>query len=136
MRSLNVRVAVAVLAMACSSPATRGAATGVTALPTGVTAQLIASGDTLFNRGACVRCHGARGVGGANGPSLVSGPWLHQRGTPAELAQLITAGVPREQLKDSSRRFPMNPRGGPMNLSEAQVQAIAAYVWSISRDKT
>jgi mono/diheme cytochrome c family protein len=100
-----------------------------------VTAQLIATGDSLFNNGACVRCHGAKGVGGTNGPSLVAGPWLHHRGSVQEIAQTITTGVPRERLKDTSRRFPMNPRGGPMNLSEAQVQAVAAYVWSISRSK-
>ena len=47
----------------------------------------------------------------------------------------ITNGVPRAALKDQTRRFPMNPRGGPMNLNDDQVKAVAAYVYSISRDK-
>jgi mono/diheme cytochrome c family protein len=106
------------------------------AYPTGVTAALVAQGDSLFNNGSCVRCHGARGVGAQNGPSLVSGPWLHHRGTPAEIAGTITTGVPRTALKNTERRFPMNPRGGPMNLTDDQVKAVAAYVWSISRAKT
>ena len=106
------------------------------AYPAGVSAALIARGDSLFNNGSCVRCHGARGVGAQNGPSLVSGAWLHHRGTPEEIARTITTGVPRTALKDASRRFAMNPRGGPMNLSDEQVQAVAAYVWSISRAKT
>lgn len=105
------------------------------ALPDGVTMALIATGDSLFNSGACVRCHGARGVGGENAPSLVSGPWLHQRGSFDEIVATVTTGVPRSALKDTTRRFPMNPRGGPMKLTDDQVRAVAAYVWSISREK-
>lgn len=96
----------------------------------------IARGDSLFNAGACQRCHGQRGVGGQNGPSLVSGPWLHVDGTQAQIAALITNGVSREAITDPSRRFPMRGRGGPMNLTDAQVQDLAAYVVSISRAKT
>jgi mono/diheme cytochrome c family protein len=103
--------------------------------PPEVTAQAITLGDSLFNNGSCQRCHGAKGVGGQNGPSLVAGPWLHVTGTDfAAIAALITSGVPREQLKDANRR-PMNPRGGPMQLSDERVRAVAAYVWSISRTK-
>ena len=96
----------------------------------------IARGDSLFNAGACQRCHGQRGVGAQNGPSLVSGPWLHVDGSSAQIAALIVAGVPREAITDTTRRFPMRPRGGPMNLTDAQVQDLAAYVVSISRAKT
>ncbi len=105
------------------------------ALPAGVSTALVAEGDSLFNNGACVRCHGARGVGGENAPSLVAGPWLHVGGNFDEIVTLVTTGVPRSALKDTSRRFAMNPRGGPMKLTDAQVRAVAAYVWSISRDK-
>lgn len=108
----------------------------VNALPAGVTDALIASGERLFNGGACTRCHGANGVGGQNGPSLVSGPWLHASANVADIARVITAGVPKEMVKDPSRRFGMNPRGGPMALTDDQVRAVAAYVWSISRSKT
>lgn len=98
-------------------------------------ARLITQGDSLFNNGACIRCHGRGGSGGSNGPSLASGPWLHADGSVPALARVITTGVPRDSLRDPARRFAMNPRGGPMNLTDAQVNAVAAYVWSISRSK-
>lgn len=120
--------------VACGRTAAVQTAAGP-AYPPGITAALVARGDSLFNNGSCVRCHGARGIGGQNGPSLVNGPWLHHRGTPDEIAATIATGVPRTALKDASRR-PMNPRGGPMNLTDEQVKAVAAYVWSISRAKT
>ncbi len=97
---------------------------------------MVAHGDSLFNTGACQRCHGAKGVGGQNAPSLVTGPWLHHSGSYDEIVATITTGIARPALKDSTRRFPMNPRGGPMNLTDEQVRDVAAYVWSISRDKT
>jgi mono/diheme cytochrome c family protein len=65
----------------------------------------------------------------------VSGPWLHSTGKFEEIVATITTGVPRASIKDAARRFPMNGRGGPMNLNDDQVKAVAAYVWSISRDK-
>ena len=106
-------------------------------MPASVTPALIAIGDSLFNtnNAPCQRCHGQKGIGGNNGPSLVAGPWLHSAGKYEEVVATITTGVPRAELKDATRRFPMNPRGGPMNLTDDQVKAIAAYVWSISRDK-
>lgn len=104
------------------------------AMPEGVTPPLIALGDSLFNSGSCQRCHGNGGVGGENGPSLKTGSWLHADGSFDALVRVITAGVPREALKDSTRR-PMRGRGGPMNLTDENVRAVSAYVWSISRDK-
>ncbi len=106
-------------------------------VPAGVTPALIAIGDSLFNtnNAPCQRCHGQKAVGGNNGPSLVTGPWVHSSGTYEQIVATITTGVPRASIKDVTRRFPMNPRGGPMNLTDDQVKAIAAYVWSISRDK-
>ncbi|MBX7118882.1 MAG: c-type cytochrome [Gemmatimonadaceae bacterium] len=104
-------------------------------MPAGVTPALIATGDSIFHSGGCQRCHGQKGVGGQNGPSLVAGPWLHSTGKYEEIVQTITTGVPRTALKDQNRRFPMNGRGGQMNLNDDQVKAVAAYVWSISRDK-
>lgn len=104
-------------------------------MPAGVTSAMIALGDSLYNSGSCQRCHGQKGVGANNGPALVTGPWLHSKGTYDEIIGTITNGVPRASIKDASRRFPMNGRGGPMALNDEQVKAVAAYVWSISRDK-
>ncbi len=129
----------AFLIAGCSGASGTGAAASPTpsapARPAAVTAANIALGDSLFNTGSCQRCHGQKGVGANNGPSLVAGPWLHSAGGFDEIVKTITEGVPRTAFKDTNRRFAMNPRGGPMNLTDAQVQAVAAYVWSISRER-
>lgn len=132
---MGLLLALTACAHGTRAPQASAGARNAPALPPGVTSALIAEGDSLFNSGACVRCHGARGVGGENAPSLVTGAWLHVGGTVDEIATLVTTGVPRSALKDTSRRFAMNPRGGPMRLTDAQVRAVAAYVWSISRGK-
>lgn len=128
-------LAVAVLILGCRPQAVEPPAPAG-ALPRDVTPAMISLGDSLFNNGACRRCHGQAGVGGTNGPSLTTGAWLHGAGTFDRLVSTITTGVPRDQLKDTSRRFAMNPRGGPMQLTDEQVRAIAAYVHTISRAKT
>ncbi len=128
-------IAAMLLAFGLFSCTSSGGAPPETAPAPAPDARLVAQGDSLFNNGACVRCHARAGVGGANGPSLASGQWLHADGSLPSLVRVITAGVPRDSLRDTSRRFPMNPRGGPMNLTDPQVSALAAYVWSISRAK-
>ena len=139
-RSLLLAPLAAALVLAGCSKATTTAAAAAPkgpVMPAGVTPASIAIGDSIFNTtGApCQRCHGQKGAGGQNGPSLVAGPWLHSTGKFEEIVATITTGVPRTALKDQTRRFPMNPRGGPMNLNDDQVKAVAAYVYSISRDR-
>jgi mono/diheme cytochrome c family protein len=139
-RTLLVAPLLAALAIAGCSKATTSAGAGAavasaSAMPAGVTPASIAMGDSIFASGGCQRCHGVKGVGAQNGPSLVAGTWLHSTGKYEEIVATITNGVPRTALKDQTRRFPMNPRGGPMNLNDDQVKAVAAYVYSISRDK-
>ncbi len=60
------------LAAACRSSGA-GAGTGAAAkpaVPAEVTAARVALGDSLFNNGGCMRCHGAKGIGAQNGPAL------------------------------------------------------------------
>ena len=129
-----------IIAAGCSkatgSEAAAAPAPAVPAVPAAVTAANLALGDSIFHTGSCQRCHGQKGVGGQNGPSLVAGVWLQSTGKFDEIVATITTGVPRTALKDQTRRFPMNPRGGPMNLTDDQVKSVAAYVYSISRAKT
>lgn len=135
-------VPVVLLLAACGGGAASSTGTSAGAAPAAVRGPspeelaAIARGDSLFNGGGCQRCHGQKGVGAQNGPSLVTGPWLHVDGSQAQIAALIVRGVPREAITDTTRRFPMRPRGGPMNVTDAQAQDIAAYVVSISRSKT
>lgn len=134
--SLLAGVVVAGCSKASGSEAAAAPAPAVPAVPAAVTAANIALGDSIYHSGGCQRCHGQKGVGGQNGPSLVANDWLHSSGKFDEIVATITTGVPRTALKDQTRRFPMNPRGGPMNLNDEQVKQVAAYVYSISRAKT
>jgi len=101
--------------------------------PAQVTPVNVALGDSLFNTGACQRCHGKGGVGGQNAPALDGKKWLQLKsGSFDEIVKIISEGVAKEAIKDASHRFAMRARGGPMNLTDAQVQAVAAYVWTLS----
>jgi mono/diheme cytochrome c family protein len=139
MNRVSVLATAGLVLLAISACASAGSSTDAPApagaLPRDVTPAMISLGDSLYNNGACRRCHGQAGVGGNNGPSLTTGAWLHGPGTFDRLVSTITTGVPRDSLKVPTRR-PMNPRGGPMQLTDDQVRAIAAYIHSISREKT
>lgn len=98
------------------------------ALPEGVTPAMIEEGAKLFKGAAlCAACHGVNATGGV-GPSLVDTVWLHSKGTFEEIARQITTGVPQAQAKGGMM---MPPRGGSA-ITDAQVRAVAAYVWSLS----
>jgi mono/diheme cytochrome c family protein len=102
-------------------------------LPAGVTMAMVAEGDSLFHTAGCVRCHGADAKGAQNGPNLTGPTFLHVNGTYDDFVRLITSGVPADSIKDSSHRFPMRPRGGGQHpLTDDQVKAVAAYVYSLS----
>ena len=101
--------------------------------PVEVTPAAITLGDSLFNNGGCMRCHGRAGIGAANAPALNDQQWLQLKsGTYEEIVAIITTGVPAASIKDSTHKNPMNARGGRMNLTDAQIQAVAAYVYDLS----
>lgn len=115
------------------SPTPGGGAAQRAATPAAVTPANVAMGDSLFNSGGCMRCHGAKGVGAQNGPALNDAQWVQlKNGTFDEIALIVTTGVPVPAIKDPARKNAMPPRGGRMNLTEPQIQAVAAYVYSIS----
>ncbi len=88
----------------------------------------LALGDSLFHgAGNCYACHGAKAEG-AIGPNLTDAEWIHSKGTEAEIAAQITHGVTKEQSKSG---IVMPPKGGG-TLTDEQVKAVAAYVYSLS----
>ena len=98
-------------------------------LPPGVTPAMIADGQKIFSGpGLCSACHGpqAKGVNGL-GPNLTDAEWLHSDGTYDALVAQVTAGVPASKSKGG---VAMPPKGGAA-LTDAQVRAVAAYVWSL-----
>lgn len=98
-------------------------------LPAGVTPAMVKRGDAVFHGpGQCAGCHGADAAG-ALGPNLTDATWLHVKGSYLTILQQIVVGVPAERSRSG---YEMSPRGGS-NLSDADVQAVAAYVWALSR---
>ena len=100
-------------------------------IPAGATKEQVMLGDRIFHGeaadGACAGCHGSDAKGSPQGPSLVSGTWVFGDGSLRAIAKTINDGVP----KPRNYSDPMPPKGGAP-LSEADVAAVAAYVWAIS----
>ena len=96
-------------------------------LPAGVTPAMVVQGKKVFSgKGLCVACHGDAGKGGL-APSLRDSTWIHSRGTYEDIMAQIRRGVPAESY---ATRLVMPPLGGA-KLSESEVGAVAAYVWSL-----
>jgi mono/diheme cytochrome c family protein len=103
-------------------------------LPAGVTAQMVAAGDSLFNAPkSCNGCHGHGGVDGRNGPNLTTGTYEHIDGSYAAIVKIVTSGIPKADIKHPEHRFPMRPRGGH-DYTDEQVANLAAYVWTLGHE--
>ena len=118
-------------ASAAAKPAAKTAASG---LPAGVTAQMVAEGDSIFHNRSCRNCHGMDAKGGRGGPNLTSGDFMHVSGSYDDFVKIITSGVPVDQIQDPSHHNPMPPRGGgrPAPLTDDQIRAVAAYIYSLN----
>ncbi len=99
-------------------------------LPPGVTRALIADGEKIFKgAGLCHACHGpdGKGIEAIKAPNLTDALWLHSQGTYEDIVRQVMTGVPSEKSKSGGV---MAPRGGTP-LTDAQVRAVAAYVWCL-----
>jgi mono/diheme cytochrome c family protein len=95
---------------------------------TGVSPELVSKGDELFHGSAnCYACHGSKGEG-LVGPNLTDAEWIHSKGSYDDIVAQINHGVPKEESKSG---IAMPPKGGA-TLSDDDVKAIAAYVYSLS----
>lgn len=95
--------------------------------PEGVTQEMAAQGQQLFNQGLCWTCHGMDGTGGPLAPVLADQEWLNVDGEYENIVQVIQTGVPTPKQFSA----PMPPMGGSQ-LTEEQVRQLAAYVYAIS----
>jgi mono/diheme cytochrome c family protein len=137
---LLAAAAIAATAVACSPSASVGspgttaapAANRAPARPAGVTDAAIAEGKTLYEAQSsnCARCHGVDAKGGTRGPNLTDSLWVQIDGSYPEIARIINEGVPGTKIKGSYPN-PMAPKGRAA-ISDAQVNSIAAYLWSVS----
>ena len=100
------------------------------ALPSGMTLDVIRSGDSLYRgKAGCVTCHGPDGFGMNDAGSAIT---MGLSFIPAQwqaIDSLVTAGIP-EAITRSSVAMP--PRGIGQNLSPEETRAVAAYVWAIA----
>jgi mono/diheme cytochrome c family protein len=93
-----------------------------------LTPELIAQGEKIYQGpGLCYACHGSNAQGSV-GPSLADAEWIHSKGTYEEIVAQITSGVPKEKSKSG---IPMPPKGGS-TISDEDIKAVAAYVYSLS----
>lgn len=107
----------------------------VPAIPTKVTAERVLAGSEMFNGRSCVLCHAVGGRGeGASAPGLADPQWAHGDGGFDAIRRVIIWGVEADEMQ-TPREFEMFPRGG-VGLSDEEVEAVAAYVWSLSRPQT
>jgi mono/diheme cytochrome c family protein len=100
-------------------------------LPEGVTAAMVEEGKGIYGgAGICMSCHGANGEGIPNlGANLTDDEWLHIDGSYESIVQNILEGVTAQQ---SSSGVPMPAKGGTA-ITDDQVNAVAAYVWTLSQ---
>jgi glucose/arabinose dehydrogenase/mono/diheme cytochrome c family protein len=110
------------------------AAAGNSAVPPGATVAMVALGASVFrgevSGAGCTGCHGTDGGGSPLGPTLGPHLWLWSDGGYAGIKQTIATGVPSPK----KYRSPMPAMGGA-ELSDDEVAAVAAYVWTLSHRK-
>ncbi|HEY0035358.1 MAG TPA: c-type cytochrome, partial [Longimicrobium sp.] len=95
-------------------------------LPAGVTQAMVDEGQQLFGT-VCAGCHGPAGAGTPAAPVLSDDRWINVTGAYPEIVTIVTNGVPQPKEHPG----PMPPKGGG-NFDDAQVRALAAYVYALS----
>jgi mono/diheme cytochrome c family protein len=98
-----------------------------------VTDEMIATGSGIFNSGSCQRCHMQGGQGSERAPALTDDEWLHSDGDLEGIRATIISGVAEDEFKGGDHPYPMYAMGG-MELDEDALNALAAYVWSLSQE--
>ena len=118
--------------MAQTPAGSAGGAAGGTAgggTDTAATSQLVALGDSIFHGraagGICFTCHGPDAKGTALAPDLTDATWINIDGSRAAIANIVRTGV----LQPKQHPGPMPPFAG---FTDQQLQAVAAYVYSLS----
>ena len=100
------------------------------AVPEGVTDTMVQEGQEIFaGVGICAVCHGLDATG-AIGPNLTDAEWLLDDGEYEQIVARILEGVTAAEATFRPGAT-MPPKGGAA-ITDAQVRAVAAYVWTLS----
>ena len=100
----------------------------IDSLPPGVSMEMVEAGRAIFHGdGLCVTCHGSEAAGDI-GPDLTDGEWIQEKGSYLSILEVILDGVPAAA---STTGTAMPPRGDS-DISDLEVQSVAAYVWKTS----
>jgi mono/diheme cytochrome c family protein len=95
-------------------------------VPAGFNRDQVVHGDRVFHgeaaNGQCGVCHGVDGKGTANGNDLTAGMFIWSDGSVKELKRSILHNMAVAPGRDG-------------DLEPADVDAVAAYVWAISRQE-
>lgn len=95
-------------------------------VPAGFNRDQVVHGDRVFHgeaaNGQCSVCHGVDGKGTANGNDLTAGMFIWSDGSVKELKRSILHNMAVAPGRDG-------------DLELADVDAVAAYVWAISRQE-
>jgi mono/diheme cytochrome c family protein len=95
-----------------------------------VTPEMIGLGENIFKGkeagGTCNTCHGDDATGTPTGPNLTDNEWIQIDGSMSSIAKIIREGV----TSPKQHQGPMPAFQSQFN--DEQVQALAAYVYSLS----
>jgi mono/diheme cytochrome c family protein len=99
--------------------------------PDGVTKEMIEQGKAVYGgAGICSSCHGPAGAGIPSlGADLTDAEWLHSDGSYDGVVKTVMEGVTAQA---SSSGVPMPAKGGT-NISDDDVNAVSAYVWTLGK---
>jgi mono/diheme cytochrome c family protein len=96
-------------------------------LPEGVTPEMVAQGEQIFNQQICMSCHGVNGVGSPLGPALNDQEWLNADGSYESIMNVVRTGVAQPKQAPA----PMPAMGG-IQLTDDQLRQVSAYVYALS----
>lgn len=96
------------------------------ATPTEYTPEMVAAGKAVFEgRGTCFACHGVNLQGGPIAPNLTDATWRNGTGDFPSILHIVRNGVPGTAMA-----------AYPGGISDEEAQQVAAYVASMSQEKS
>lgn len=115
-----------------AAPAEAPASPGAAPAASGGDAVMIAAGEQVYRgQGLCFTCHGQDAQGTPLAPNLTDSEWMWIEDPTTDLQTKLVTMIRTGVAQPQEYPAPMPPMGGAQ-LSEEQLQSVAAYVASIS----